>query len=751
MMRVLLHAALLALTLAMAGTASQAQSLTSGRLVDRDGRPIAGASVMAGETEVRTDADGAFVVPGEARILQVTVAGRAPVRVPAPTAQSGDIVLDSPVARHEEQVVVAAQRQEGDVLRVPGSVAVLTRRELDERLPRSTPDALMEVPGVFVQKTNQGGGSPYVRGLVGNQVLVLVDGVRLNNATYRLGPNQYLNTIDPATVERIEVVRGAGSVLYGTDALGGVVHIVTRTPTPRAAPFFEVRSTIKGAQGVPERSARVEFEGGVGPLAVLGGVSVKAFGDLRAGGDLGVRAPSGYDEADADLKVRWTASVRQALTLTVQRVRQEDVGRFDQVAQRGFASWAFDPQERWLGALAYTYDVRAAGVDRISVTAAAQRTREDRRSRRIGSLVEVVERDVVRVGSGSLDLAWRPLAGWRVVSGVDLTREQVDSGRVDTDARTGIGVPRRGLYADDAEAGSAAAFTQAQREFGRVHVESGVRYASYTVRSSAPTFGAFTMASSALVAQGGVSIAASAALHPYASVWQGFRAPNIDDVSALGSFDFGVEVPTRTLRPESSLGAEVGAKWRARRWSGAVALYRMGLRDLIERSRGTWLGEPTYEGQAVYVRENVGRAFVRGVEVESTIALSSSVSLEAWLARTYGQHETRNEPMRRIPPLHGLLGVRWQPVSSRGWLEVRWRGAARQDRLAAGDRDDHRIARDGTAAWHTLALRTGWRATPILELLAAVENGFDQPYRVHGSGIDGAGRTAWVGAHVRVF
>ena len=142
---------------------------------------------------------------------------------------------------------------------------------------------------------------------------------------------------------------------------------------------------------------------------------------------------------------------------------------------------------------------------------------------------------------------------------------------------------------------------------------------------------------------------------------------------------------------------------------------------------------------------------MRGVEVESTIALSSSVSLEAWLAQTYGQHETRNEPMRRIPPLHGLLGVRWQPATSRGWLEVRWRGAARQDRLAAGDRDDHRIARDGTAAWHTLALRTGWRATPILELLAAVENGFDQPYRVHGSGIDGAGRTAWVGAHVRVF
>ena len=94
--------------------------------------------------------------------------------------------------------------------------------------PRTTPEALMGMNGVFVQKTNHGGGSPFVRGLTGNQTLILVDGIRLNNSTFRYGPNQYLNTIDAYTIQRIEVAKGTGSVQYGTDAIGGVVHIITK-------------------------------------------------------------------------------------------------------------------------------------------------------------------------------------------------------------------------------------------------------------------------------------------------------------------------------------------------------------------------------------------------------------------------------------------------------------------------------------------------------------------------------------------
>ena len=120
-------------------------------------------------------------------------------------------------ARHDQRIVDS-----------PRQIVVLTADDIRRRNYRSTPDALADMMGVFVQETNDGGGSPIIRGLVGNQVLIMVDGIRLNNSSFRLGPNQYFNTIDLNQIERIEVVRGAGSVLYGSDALGGVVNIITK-------------------------------------------------------------------------------------------------------------------------------------------------------------------------------------------------------------------------------------------------------------------------------------------------------------------------------------------------------------------------------------------------------------------------------------------------------------------------------------------------------------------------------------------
>ena len=117
---------------------------------------------------------------------------------------------------------VTAVRHEQHKIDSPRAVTIITAEDIRERNYRSVPEALMEAAGVWVQHTNYGGGSPIIRGMVGNQILILIDGIRLNNAIYRMGPNQYLNTIDINQVERIEIVRGAGSVLYGSDALGGI-------------------------------------------------------------------------------------------------------------------------------------------------------------------------------------------------------------------------------------------------------------------------------------------------------------------------------------------------------------------------------------------------------------------------------------------------------------------------------------------------------------------------------------------------
>jgi len=225
-------------------------------------------------------------------------------------------------ARHDQRLIDSARQ-----------IVVVTADALRRRNYRSTPDALADLVGVFVQETNDGSGSPIIRGLIGNQILLLVDGIRLNNASYRLGPNQYLNTVDINQIERIEVVRGAGSVLYGSDALGGVVNIITPAAGRAAGTgalgarwFSRLASANTSGIGRAEVSART------GPVGYIGGVTFKRFGELRGGRDTGVQPLTGYDEWDGDAKAAWRLSAHQELIVAGQRVTQRDVRRADVVA-----------------------------------------------------------------------------------------------------------------------------------------------------------------------------------------------------------------------------------------------------------------------------------------------------------------------------------------------------------------------------------------------------------------------------------
>ncbi|MBD0259314.1 MAG: TonB-dependent receptor, partial [Cytophagales bacterium] len=178
-----------------------------------------------------TGPDGRFRLdklrPGDYQ-LRADALGYSPVRLPVTVASDQPphltIALQPATIQLNAGGVVTAQRFETDVFNRPEAIAVVGEEALRQRVPRSVPEALPGATGVFLQKTNHGGGSPFVRGLTGQQTLLLVDGIRVNNATFRSGPNQYLNTFDPQSLGRIEVLRGAGSVQYGSDALGGVVH-----------------------------------------------------------------------------------------------------------------------------------------------------------------------------------------------------------------------------------------------------------------------------------------------------------------------------------------------------------------------------------------------------------------------------------------------------------------------------------------------------------------------------------------------
>lgn len=294
------------------GRAGAESASISGVVIDgATRRPVPHVRVEALHTPaaVISDAAGRFqlaaLAPGS-HTVRATANGYAVLTRGIDLERGGvtvELVLVRTSLRAHETVVVTARRDESSSFDAARSTATVSDAWLTERLPRSTPEALMEAAGVWVQKTNHGGGSPFIRGLVGNQVLVLIDGIRLNNSTFRLGPNQYLATIDPAQVSAIEVMRGSGSVLYGSDALGGVVNILTRRPqfSSEGASWLGA-FTPKYVGERMEQSGRLDVEGRSARAAVVGGISFRRFGDLVAGGDLGLQSPRGMTRSAAMLK-----------------------------------------------------------------------------------------------------------------------------------------------------------------------------------------------------------------------------------------------------------------------------------------------------------------------------------------------------------------------------------------------------------------------------------------------------------------
>lgn len=213
------------------------------------------------------------------------------------------------------EIVISAQRSKTDNINRPESISTMSN--MDPRLgsATSTPDALSAVPGVWMHQTNLGGGSPFVRGLTGYHTLILMDGIRVNNSTFRSGPNQYLNTIDPLLIDRVEVMKGQGSVPYGSDALGGTLQLFSKSPD-----FSVAQNTITGrlygklvSQGM-EQSSRFEIESNLQKTAIMAGATLRDLGNIVAGEGLGTLSPTGYSEKAADAKMKHRINDKQLLT-----------------------------------------------------------------------------------------------------------------------------------------------------------------------------------------------------------------------------------------------------------------------------------------------------------------------------------------------------------------------------------------------------------------------------------------------------
>jgi hemoglobin/transferrin/lactoferrin receptor protein len=228
------------------------------------------------------------------------------------------------------EVIITATRSENSAANVPAVVKTLDKKQMAERLVSTFPEALRETPGVMIQKTANGQGSPFIRGFTGFRNLMLIDGIRFNNSTFREGPNQYWNTIDPFALDRVEVLPSQGGTLYGSDAVGGTVNAFTKDSgfLREAEGGFFAHGQADYRWSSAERSNIEHMEASIGQGQRWGlhvGVTLSQFADVRT--PQGIQRQTGYDQWAFDVRLDVALDDNWQLTAVHQQARQNDVWR----------------------------------------------------------------------------------------------------------------------------------------------------------------------------------------------------------------------------------------------------------------------------------------------------------------------------------------------------------------------------------------------------------------------------------------
>lgn len=655
------------------------------------------------------------------------------------------------------EITVTATSTENDPYRAPKSVTVLTAEDIRKKGARTVPEILREELGIRVQETNFGAGAPILRGLIGNQVLVLVDGVRLNNATTRLGPNQYLNTIDPSIIERIEVVRGPGSVLYGSDAAGGVIQVFTkrRNDFPPAGGFAGATSgRLESASKA--RSGSLEVEGNFSDFGFLGVFSARKFSDLRGGEETGLQPNTAYGpELDGMGNFTYRIDEDRQWTFSAQVNNQANVPRSDRLngGPGGTAKDIInevDPQRRELYYWTYSDRGLRGFAEDMRFTLSLQRQTEPHEQQGIGKTVLTQEAFDDKTFGVSLQFHKTPswqLGGesHRLTYGGEMYIDDVDSFHDDVNQTNGAVAVKQSQFPNNSIYQSLAFYLQDEIAFTEsLDAVAGLRWSNFSQSGTLPSpvgevHGDFSSLTWSLDFGRDLSDSARFVLGGA----QGFRAPNLDDTLIFNiSTNQGVDVPSPDLEEETYRNVETGLRWRGRDWRGSLLGFHTWIQDLIQRVPGSFNGSPTFDGQPVFTRDNVGRAFIRGIEAECAFDLGRGFSALGNAAWTVGREESSDQPFRRIPPLGGAAGLRYEePGQNRYWASLSSEWALSQTRLNDNDIADIRIGPGGTGSYAVYHLRGGWWITASSHVFAGVENLLNHDYRVHGSGIDGPGRS----------
>jgi len=615
-----------------------------------------------------------------------------------------------------KEVFLSADKGDVDRSRIAEEIAVYSSKEIQNSVPQTSADMLANIPAVKVQKTQFGGGSPVLRGMEANRILLVVDGVRMNNAIYRKGHLQNSITVAPSTLDKTEVIFGPSSVIYGSDALGGVIHFYTRKPQISERPNVNIEfmgrySTVNN-ENTLNASVELQFK----KLASFTSITRSQFGDLKMGDfrhhgfddwglqfeysdntdtyynpdpvindDPSIQRNVGYTQKDFMQKLYLPLKHNNDLMFNLQYSTSSRINRFDKLTERSdrelkYAEWYYGPQDRFLFSTQYNMSPNKKWMQGGSFTAAYQQIKESRIQRRFSSFdrsykfenVDVysingdfttnLDTDISRNFGYGFEVAYNDVNSTSKGEVLDIVGNQIIGVRDYYQVQT--------RYPDGGSSYlSSAIYASYRQDIGKKStLNTGIRLTNTVLNAKWIDTTYITLPdmdirnrNSAVTATVGYVYRPNVAWQLNGVLSSGFRSPNIDDIGKIREKRGDVTVPNTDLQPEFAYNFEASAlKYfdKKRSHIGFTTYYTL-LNNYIVRGPYKIDGKSKiyYNGELsnVVANINMGNAYIIGGTFLFKAQLSNTWNTRASLTYTKGDTYDTEEPLSSIPPLFGNI------------------------------------------------------------------------------------------------
>lgn len=689
-----------------------------------------------------------------------------------------------------EGVVVSANRWEQDRKEVANHITSIPALEVAFYNPQTSADMLAQSGQVFVQKSQFGGGSPMIRGFATNRLLMVVDGVRMNTAILRSGNIQNVISIDPNNLEGTEIIFGPGSVIYGSDALGGVMDFHTLKPklSNGDSLIFSGNAMARYASANFEKTGHVDFNIGLNKWAFTTGFSFSDFDDLRMGSNgpdeylrpeyvevidgIDSIIPNDNDQiqvpTDMQLfnimqKVRFKPDEQWDIEFGFHYSETSDYDRYDRLIEYRdglprSAVWFYGPQIWNMDVLSISHNGNKKIYDAAKLTFAYQFFEESRNDRSYQGGTFRSRTEQVDAYSLNLDLN-KSIGLATIYYGLEAIYNRVTSMGTDTKVATGISEPGPTRYPDGSNWQSYAAYVSAKWKLKQnLTLQTGLRYNQViTIATFDTTFYPFPFTdvqlnNGALSGSVGMAWLPASDFQINVNLSSGFRAPNIDDIGKVFDSEPGnVTVPNPELEPEYAYNAELGI---VKNFGSMVEFQITGfytyLDNAIVRRDYTLNGEDSilYDGELSQVQalQNIDNAFVYGIESGIRIQPLENFTIASYLTYTKGEEQAEESgdayvPMRHAPPLFGSTHLIYQVKKMMVDFYTDYNSEIPFEELAPSEANKpHLYAVDESGnpycpGWSTINLKVGYQVLDNLNMQAGVENILDKRYRPYSSGM----------------